>query len=158
VFTYTSTDASGNPVNVPIDVSQAGAGNNNLPYGPDPTIKQIFSSYPSPTAPIGNGYSGLLFFPSSDRENDDQFTIRIDHQLSKNNSIFARYLFDQGTASAPFHDDILPGGLGATSVTNRTQNAGVGLVSTITPTLANEFRFGGNRTNLHFNCAGQSVF
>jgi hypothetical protein len=160
IFTYTYTDSGGVVHNVPLDVSQASApGNNNaLPYGPDPTIAQIFKNYPSPNAPGPTSYIGQLFFPSPDRNNDNNATIRVDHQLTKNNSLFVRYLFDQGSASGPFNDAILPGGIGATSVSNRTQNAAVGLTSVITPTMANDLRFGGNRTNLQFNCGGRSVF
>jgi hypothetical protein len=158
IFTYTYQDQSGVTHNVPLDVSQAGLGNNALPYGPDPTVTQIFSHYQDANGSAVTSYSGLLFFPSADRETDNSFSIRVDHQLTKNNSLFVRYLFDQGNATAPFHDDILPGGIGATSTYNRTQNAGVGLVTTFSPTIANELRFGGNRTNLPFNCTARSLF
>jgi outer membrane receptor protein involved in Fe transport len=160
IFTYTYTDTNNVVHNVPIDVSQPSAPTNNnaLPYGPDPTIGQIFKNYPSPNGAAVTSYSALLFFPSADKETDDSFTVRIDHQLTKNNSLFVRYLFDQGNASAPFHDDILPGGIGATSTYNRTQNGGAGLTTVISPTFLNELRGGFNRTDLPFNCTGRSEF
>ncbi len=159
IFTYTFTDPNGVVQNVPIDVSQAmnATNNNALPYGPDPTIAQIFSHYHNPNGGAVTSYSGLYFFPSPDREDDNNFTVRVDHQLSKNNSLFVRYLFDQGTASNSGHTDILPG-LGATIVYNRTQNAGVGLTTVISPTLVNEVRFGGNRNDASFTCAGVHTF
>jgi carboxypeptidase family protein/TonB-dependent receptor-like protein len=159
IFTYTYVDQNNVTHNVPIDVSQpSNATNNNaLPYGPDPTIAQIFSHYPNPNGGNVTSYSGLYFFPSPDNETDNNTTIRVDHQLSKNNSLFVRYLFDQGTASNSGHSDFLPG-LGDTQVYYRTQNAGLGLTTVISPTLVNEVRIGGNRNDVSFACGGLNTF
>ncbi len=149
---------SNNPTPVPINVATAESGNNALPYGLDPTIQNIFKLYPSPNAPGPDSMRGILFFPSPDTETDNQGTVRIDHQLSKNNLLFGRYLIDEGSASNPFHSDIVPGLLGAISNSYRTQNFGGGLTTTFSPVLVNELRLGGNRNTVPFSCIGASVF
>ena len=160
IFNYTDFT---HPTPVPINVATAMSGNNALPYGLDPTIQKIFGLYQSTyskgiLAPGPDGLRDQLFFPSPDRETDNQGTIRIDHQISKNNLIFGRYLIDEGSQSNPGHSDILPGLLGAVSDSYRTQNFGGGLTSTITPQLVNELRLGGNRNTVPFICEGTSTF
>ena len=156
IFDY--SDAN-HPVGVPINVATANSGNNAMPYGLDPTIQSIFALYPSPTpnAPGLDSMRGLLFFPSPDTESDHQGTVRIDHQLSQNNSLFGRYLIDEGSASNAFHSDFVPG-LGAVSESYRTQSFGGGLTSTISPELVNELRAGGNRVTVPFACDNAKFF
>ncbi len=149
VFTYNGT---------PIDVSTPASANNGLGFALDPTVQKILALYPIPTAPGPNDAIGTAFYPSASRTVNDDFTIRVDHQLTKTNTLFARYSFNRDTDPDAFHDDILPGGIGATATYARTQNAVIGLTSTFGSTLVNEFRFGGNRTNLQFTCTGTGVF
>lgn len=156
-FTFSDPQAGIGPT--PIDVSSPGAANNGLGLALDPAIQKIYKLFPLPTAPGAlPGAFGLIFFPSTSRAVNDDFTVRVDHQLSAHNSLFVRYSFNRTTDPDPFHDDILPGDLGATSTYQRTQNGAIGLTSTVGNAFVNEFRFGANRTNLQFNCTGIATF
>jgi Carboxypeptidase regulatory-like domain/TonB dependent receptor/TonB-dependent Receptor Plug Domain len=159
IFTITQ-DRSGNPlaVPVPVDVSQFNSVNNRQGLPLDPNIQNILKLYPTPNGTAINDVSGILNFPSSSRSNADDFTVKIDHNLSKKHTLTGRYAFNRFTDPNPFHSDILPGNLGAIDTYQRTQNGVIGLTSTLTNNLVNEFHIGGNRTNLQFNCTGTKVF
>ncbi len=157
MFTYTNpTSGASQPINLLANVP--GEGQNGTSVGLDPAIQKIFAFYPNPTIPSGDGATGTLFFPSESREKDEDGTIKIDHRLNANNSLFARYIYNWFSDPNPFHTDTLPDGLGATPSTQKTQGLSVGLTSTINPTLTNEVRFGFNRLNLFFGCTGIPQF
>jgi outer membrane receptor protein involved in Fe transport len=157
-FTITQ-DESGNPLAapVPIDVSTANAQNNGWGVPLDPNVQKILALYPKPNGPAVTDVSGVLFYPSASRQTTDDFTIKVDHQLTKKHSLFVRYAYNRFTDPDAFHDDFLPNNLGATNTYQRTQAAAIGVTSTLTNNLVNEFRFGANRTNLQFNCTGTNV-
>ena len=142
----------------PIDVSTPASPNNAQKLALDPTIQKILALFPAPNGPAVDDIRGELFYPSSSRQRVDDFTIRVDHQLSRNNSLSVRYAFNRFTDPNAFHDEILPGGLGAVATYQRSQNVGATLTSTFGPTVVNELRGGVNRTNQQFNCTGTSVF
>ncbi len=143
----------------PIDVSTADSTNNALGLPLDSTIQNIFALYPLPNgADVIPGVAGSLFYPSASRSQTDDFTIKVDYNLSKKHVFSVRYAYNRNTDPNSFHDDFLPGGLGATGTYQRTQNAAISLTSTLTDRLINEFRFGANRTNLQFTCTGSSTF
>ena len=157
-FTITQ-DQNGNPITpVNVDVSQPNSANNAQGLPLDPNIQKILALYPNPNGPPVNDISGTLFFPSASRQRVDDFTIKVDHNINAKNLLFVRYSFNRFTDPNPFHDDFLPGGLGAVNTYQRTQGAAIGLTTTFRSNLVNEFRFGANRTNLQFNCTGTSVF
>src|SRR6201998_2667377 len=143
----------------PIDVSTPGSINNAQGLSLDPTIQKILALYPKPNGPdVVPGLSGTLFFPSSSRTQSDDFTIKVDHNLSKRHILTGRYVFNRLTDPNPFHTDSLPGGLGAVGTYQRTQSGMVGLTSTLTDRFVNEFRFGANRHNSHSHCGGVRTF
>jgi len=157
-FTITQ-DQKGNPITpVNVDVSQANSANNAQGLPLDPNIQKILALYPNPNGPAVNDISGTLFFPSASRQRVDDFTIAIDHSANSKNQVFVRYSYNRFTDPNPFHDDFLPGGLGAVATYQRTQGAAIGLTTTLRSNLVNEFHFGANRTNLQFTCTGTSVF
>jgi hypothetical protein len=146
-------------VGQPIDVSTPGSPNNATGFALDPVMQKILALYPKPNGPdVISGLSGTLFFPSSSRTQADNFTIKIDHNLTKRQVLTGRYVFNRSTDPNPFHTDSLPGGLGAQGAYGLTQNAMVGLTSTLTDRFINEFRFGANRTDLQFTCGGVKSF
>jgi Carboxypeptidase regulatory-like domain/TonB dependent receptor len=155
LFTYTNP---GTGASQTIDVRAPSSPNNGLGLPLDPTLQKILALYPAPSAPTGDGITGNLFYPSQSRLSSDNFLVKVDHRLTTNNNLSVRYIFNRSTDPDPFHDDFLPGNLGATSSYQRTQAASISLVSTPRPTLINEFRFGANRTNLPFNCTGVGTF
>ena len=124
----------------------------------DPNIQKILSLYPAPNGPLQNDISGIFNFPSSSRLRNDDFTIKIDHILSKRHILTGRYAFNRSTDPNPFHSDFLPGNLGANPFYGRAQSGVIGLTSTLTDSVVNEFHFGANRANAQFGCTGTSVF
>jgi hypothetical protein len=157
-FTITQ-DQNGNPITpVNVDVSQPNTANNAQGLPLDPNIQKILALYPLPNGPAVNDISGTLFFPSSSRQRTDDFTIKIDHVVNAKNLLTVRYSFNRFTDPNGFHDDFLPGGLGATASYQRTQGAAIGLNTTLRDNLVNDFHFGANRTNLQFSCTGSNVF
>jgi Carboxypeptidase regulatory-like domain len=149
IFTFQGT---------PIDISTPSSNNNAFGLPLDPTIQGILAKYPKPNGGPVDDIRGFLFFPSSSQTQSDNFTVRIDHQLTPNNSFSARYIFNRFQDPNPFHTDFLPGGLDATATFQRTQNWAFSLTSTLGSNMVNELRFGANRTNLQFNCGGTSTF
>jgi hypothetical protein len=141
-----------------INVTTAGAGQNGTGVGLDPMIQKIFTYYPNPNSLSGDGVTGTLYFPSESREKDEDATIKIDHKLSANNNLFARYIYNWFADPNPFHSDTLPNGLGATPSHQGTQGFALGLTSTLGSTFTNELRFGGNRLNLFYGCSGIPEF
>lgn len=143
----------------PIDVSTPGSVNNAQGLAMDPTIQKILALYPKPNGPaVVPGLSGTLFFPSSSRQQSDDFTIKLDHNLTKRNLLTGRYSYNRFTDPNFFHTNFLPGGLGAEGTYQLTQSGMIGLTSSLTDRFINESRFGANRTNLQFTCAGVSTF
>ncbi len=154
IFNVTAPDGTIYPVNVSTPTSA----NNALGLPLDPTIQKILALYPAANGPAVDDATSYYFYPSSSRTQADTFTLKLDHHLNNRNTLSGRYAFSRQTDPDPFHDDILPGGLGATSTYQRTQNLGVDLTSNLSPTIVNDLRIGGNRTNLRFNCTGTQIF
>jgi hypothetical protein len=152
VFTY--VDPSGNAV--PVDLTSGSAQDTyGLPL--DPTMAEIFSFYPNPTVSNGDGFSGTLFFPSASRENTADTVIKIDHRINHNHTLSLRYGYDHFSDPNPFHDDFLPGGIGAFAEKAINQALAASLTSVIRSNLVNTFSFGWNRIYSSFNCSGLSV-
>jgi outer membrane receptor protein involved in Fe transport len=65
-----------------------------------PQVQPALSLYPLPTVDLGNG-TGYLFQVSNQTAHENYALARIDYTLSNNDSIFVRYLFDQGILANP---------------------------------------------------------
>ena len=103
----------------PIDVSTPGSINNAQGLALDPTMQKIFALYPTPNGPdVTPGVTGTLFFPSASRQQTDNFTIKVDDNLTKKHTLSVRYAFNRFTDPNSFHSDFLPGDLGATATYN----------------------------------------
>jgi Carboxypeptidase regulatory-like domain len=164
VFNYTSIDPNTlGTTTVPVDITQTGANNYStlgypLPPAPgDPTMQKIFALYPKPTFDDGNGFSGTLLYPSSSRTSSYQTVAKIDHHFNDRHTFSVRYGYDHGTDPNPFHDDILPGGIGSASEKSITQALAANLISSLTTNLLNNFTFGYNRIYGAFKCQGTDV-
>ncbi len=160
----TSDFASGNfsVLGQSLDLRTPGALQNATPYSLDPTIQGILALYTkfTPNGPdVIPGMSATLFYPSTSRLRSDNFTVKIDHNLSKKHVLSGRYAFNQSSDpnTAP-HSDFLPGGLGATGFDQRAQNGVIGLTSTFSDRFVNELRFAANRNHVDFSCDGVSTF
>jgi hypothetical protein len=116
----------------------------------DPVGAAIVALIPDPNVPGSTIYAST---PVTDTR-QDQFDVRIDHQITSATTFFGRYSFvDTNT----FRPSPLPG-LGEGSFNdafgsnlNRSQGLALGLTRIISPTLVADFRFGFSRGNYFTN-------
>ena len=155
IFTYTNPSTGATQA---LDVSTPTSPNNGTGLQLDPVMQKILSFYPTPNTANTDGISGNLFFPSESREKDEDAVLKIDQKIGKNNTLSGRYIYNWFHDPNPFHDDFLPGGLGAVFSFQRTQGLALSLTSNPSPTMVNELRASVNRTNLFFGCNGTDVF
>jgi len=116
----------------------------------DPVGRAIVALIPDPNV------AGTNIFASTPvtTTRQDQFDVRIDHQISSNISLFGRYSFVDtntfrpaplpGLAEGSFND-----AFGANL--NRSQGMAIGLTWTFSPTFVGDFRFGWGRGNYFTN-------
>jgi len=138
----------------PIDLTPTGANNaSGLPL--DPTAQKILALYPTPTS-SPDGLVGTVFFPSASRQNSWQGVVKIDHHITDKHTVTVRYGYNDFKDPDPFHDDILPGNIGATGEKAITQGVAANLTSVLRPTLINTFLFGWNHIFAGFNCTNRA--
>ena len=77
----------------------------------------------------------------------DQFTVRLDHEFTSRNELFARFTYFDGAQLFPYVPNVFaqnppaPPGFG-TNKDDTGRNLALGLTSVLRPTLINDFRFG----------------
>ena len=152
VFTY--VDSSGVSHNV--NLADPNSPNNINQLTPDPLIASMWALYPSPTLSDGNGFTGLLYFPSKSSFNAWNLTTKFDHHINDRNVLSLHYDYNQSSDPDNFHDEFLPG-VGATALKAHVQVAGLAWTWTVRPTVVNEAKFGFNKTNFPFNCSNLST-
>lgn len=156
VFTFNTTDANGNPLSELVDLRPGSSQNLfSLPF--DPTMQNVMSAFPNPTISNGDGFSGTLFYPSSSREDSYTTIFKLDHHFSDRESFSAHYGYDHFADPNPFHDDILPGNIGAASEKSIGEGLQASLTSTFSPTVVNSLTFGWNHIYAEFGCSGLNV-
>ena len=169
LFTFNGIDDNNQPITRTIDLRQGspddqafssnldffGTGVTNLP--PDPTVQQMFSLYPNPSVPTGDGYSGILFFPNSSDQHSYQATGKIDHQFTSTEVFSFRYGYNDFKDPNPFSDAVLPNNVGAISSKSIATGGAANLISTFRPNLINSFTFGWNHIFSGFGCGGLNV-
>jgi hypothetical protein len=154
LFTY--VDPQGTPHQ--LDLTDADSqGNNPAALPLDPTMQKVLSLYPNPTVSNGDGFSGLLFFPSPSATNSYASTLKVDHHITDRETVSLRYGYDHNFDPDPFHSEILPGGVGAAPEKSINQGLSAQLTSTLSNTVVNNFQFGWNHIYANFKCAGLSV-
>jgi hypothetical protein len=149
-----STDGNGNPVTI----SGPGITNNVITSGINPAMQQILSLYPLPNV-SGFGVNGQNYnysFAPSGKAPRREDILRVDYQINSKNRLFGRWLHNSETDSMPFLPFPGPFGIFACSSAVNfpggcTQkhpgwNFSANLVTTITPTLLNEFSVGPSHT------------
>jgi hypothetical protein len=104
----------------------------------DPTAQALYKNY---VAPVG---TGTVTYAPNLIENDDQFTIRFDHNFSTTQHFTAYYYFDDTNQTMPFSNFQAAGanipGFGGIFKT-RVQQLNMSETSTLGSTAVNEFRF-----------------
>jgi hypothetical protein len=129
----------------------------------DPVTAKLLAAYPLPTSSaIVNNYQTNL----SQKQNWDQGDVRVDHQLTPNDNLFARWSIQHTETIVPytFPTVQIPGvskpvGLGnedsfAGPAFNPTQHAVASYTKVFTPKLVNDFRVGFNRFVLDYTAEG----
>lgn len=106
--------------------------------------RALLEFWPLPNQPgLANNYA----FSSVRTQDQDQFSVRVDHKLSQANSFFASYQFMQRENFEPSNplcgDRVIPG-FGCTEP-ERTQHIAIVDTHVFSPRLLNEFRIGYNR-------------
>ncbi len=130
----------------------------------DPAAAQIAALLPLPNQ-FGAGGQPLPFnnyaVTRVDTSDFQAFDLRLDHQFSSSNRIFARYSFQNTGAEVPSLFGLPLGGppTGAGTTAARNQNGGIGSTYQWTPSLINEVRVSVNRqaTSLTQEDYGQNL-
>jgi hypothetical protein len=148
---YFQCDAAGNPLPVNPNGSQAhGTACAKIPAGLLNNIGQaLLNHYPAPNA--NNPTAGYNFVNEPVRSLDEtKFDIRLDHNLTGSDTVFARFSYDQATS-------YVPGGGGTGSfaeasafgsnqgIINHARQIAIGETHVFSPTTVNQASFGYNR-------------
>jgi hypothetical protein len=149
-----STDGDGRPV----VLSGAGITNNVVDPGAlNANVQKILNLYPLPNVPgygvNGQNYNYSLLPSASDPRRED--ILRVDYQLNNANRLYARWVHNADNMTAPYTPFPGPFGTFACSAplfaggctqSHPGWNFSLNVVSTITPTLLNEFSIGPSHT------------
>lgn len=117
-----------------------------LPSCIDPVAAKLVQLYPMPNVP-GTGFFNNNFISNGILNNDiNQFDVRVDHNLSSRDNLFARYSFQQTDRSEPpVLDDPVASGDFSSDYLIRGQNAVGGWSRIFGAAIFSEFRAGYNR-------------
>src|SRR5581483_2981596 len=117
----------------------------------DPTVQKIFGLLPLPNgSPSTSDISALDHFSSPDNLNSYDWTGKVDHNITSKQQLHLRYVFNRFVDSNPFHSEMAPG-IDEIAEPAYSHGVLVGLTSTFTNTLINDFRFGWNKNYAAFN-------
>ena len=145
---YFQCGPSGNPLPVNANGSQAqGTPCAKIPSGLFNSIGQaMMNLYPTPNV---TGNSSFNFADAPVRRLDEtKFDIRVDHNLSASDTLFARFSYDQAESYVPGG---APGFASASAfgtnqgIINHARNAAIGETHIVSPTTVNQFSFGYDR-------------
>jgi hypothetical protein len=145
---YFQCDASGNPLPAKPDGSQPqGTACNKIPSNMFNSIGQaMINLYPQPNA---SGNSSFNFADTPVRKLDEtKFDIRVDHNFSSSDTLFARFSYDQASSYVPggapgFAEQNAFGS--NQGIVNHARNVVIGETHVISPVTVNQFYFGYNR-------------
>jgi hypothetical protein len=110
----------------------------------DPVIARILPLFPAPTGPV-LGDTALFLFQSRERGVQDFFTLRLDHNLSRQDRLFGRYSFDNGKRRGRTDFD-----LGSTLNSTRSQLLALDYTRPFSPQILNVIRAGFHRSRSVF--------
>ncbi len=96
--------------------------------------------YPEPNGPNLGGGKALAFSSPSETTNEDFLVLRVDHSVSADNNLYARYFYDNSTLSSPRENPHF-----AQFIPTRAQQAVLGLKTVFSPTVVNNFVAGFTR-------------
>lgn len=133
-------------------------GNNALGSAVNQNFVQLLNTlYPLPNTGGDGPLPGVFeFYRFSTQTNDlsKQLSTRVDHRISDKHSLSGSFAFNDGTFE--FCCESFPGANDAIQSPQRTFRLSLNLVSTFSANVINEFRFGGNRSELTFAGEGDA--
>jgi hypothetical protein len=151
VNVYFQCDGAGNPLPANANGSQPhGAACAKVPAGLVNNIGQaLINLYPAPNA--NNPTAGFNFVNEPVRSlNETKFDIRLDHNFSSADTVFARFSYDQATSYVPGGGG--PGSFAEASafgsnqgIINHARQIAIGETHVFSPTTVNQATFGYNR-------------
>jgi hypothetical protein len=166
-FSPFQCDASGNPIMPNSDGSQnLGAMNcNKIPTGNfptgmiDPVGQAMLQLYPQTNVINTNTLTNFAAVPARSL-NEGKFDVRLDHNFSANDTLFARFSYDQAVS-------FVPGGspgyaapspfASSQNITNHGRNAAVSETHIFSPNNINQLTFGFNRIFNHIKSFGDGT-
>ena len=148
---YFHCDPAGNPLPVAANGLQApGTACNKIPAGLfDAVGQKLINLYPAPNA--SNAAGGFNFVNSPVRKLDEtKFDVRLDHNFSNSDTLFARFSYDQAVSYVPGG-----GGIGSFAeasafgsnqgIQNHSRQIAIGETHVFSPSMVNQASFGYNR-------------
>jgi len=155
-------DASGNPVAPNPNGSQTGGTQNcnKIPTGMiDPTGQAMLKLYPPANAINSSTITNFANVPARALD-EGEFDIRLDHNFSTKDSLFARFSYDQATNFVPGGSPgyAAPSPFASTqNITNHGRNAAISETHIFSANNINQFTFGFNRIFNHIRSFGDST-
>jgi len=155
-------DAGSNPIPANPDGSQTGGTQdcNKIPSNMiDPTGQAMMKLYPQTTRANLSTLTNFADVPVR-RLDENSFDVRLDHNFSNKDSVFARFSYDQATSFVPGGS---PGfasqsAFGSTQhITNHGRNAMISETHIFSPNNINQVSFGFNRIFNHIISFGDST-
>jgi hypothetical protein len=139
-------------VPTPTQIMQAQADAIKNGVTPNPALTTFLGFFPQPTG--FNGTTGTVASSIRDKNDVDSLIAKVDHAISGNEQLTARYAFAQGTQTFPL------GGLGTLAASRlaqfaqtsptRVQIVSASWLTTLSPSKLNEVRFGYSRYRTSF--------
>jgi hypothetical protein len=134
---------------VPIGVNAAGAPTNIFPAGSiDPLAAKLAALFPAPNVNI----NGANYLAEPKRSLDqNNFDVRIDHNIREGDSLFGRFSFEQQPSymPSPFNNVLDGGAFQDGYQDNAYRSFALSETHMFSPNTVNEIRFGYNRINAH---------
>ncbi|MBA3805787.1 MAG: hypothetical protein H0X14_08775, partial [Acidobacteria bacterium] len=138
--------------------ARAGSANNAFGFPINPNLVNLLNTlYPLGNSPGEGNLPGVFDtfrFATQTNDRQKQISTRVDHQLAEKHSLTGSFAYSDGTFE--FCCESFPGAADAIIAPQTTYRLSTNLVSTFTPNLINEFRFGGNRLELLFAGEGDA--
>jgi Carboxypeptidase regulatory-like domain len=143
------------PDGTQVDLRSATSPGNLSGLSVDPTISKVLSLLPNPNAgDVIPGLTGILQFASPDKLNSYTWTGKIDQKLTERHQLTLRYAFNRIVSSNLLHSETAPG-IDVVGLPIYVHGVFGGLISTLSHSLVNDFKFGWNKVYyaLESNCA-----
>jgi hypothetical protein len=155
-------DGAGNPVAPNPDGSQTGGVSdcNKIPAAMiDPVGQAMMRLYPQPNAINPSNITNFASVPAR-ALNEGEFDVRLDHNFSTNDTLFARFSYDQATSFIPGGSPgyAAPSPFASTQdITNHGRNAAISETHIFSDHNINQVTFGFNRIFNHIKSFGDGT-